>query len=72
MTPVADNRAANAAAQYVTAEDLKAVARSYADRHLPGWACAGISFRVGEIGSCITEMLLVMPASANTGGTPHG
>lgn len=45
----------------MSAEELKAKVREYADEHLPGWACAGVSFRLGEIGASVTETLVVLP-----------
>lgn len=47
--------------QKVTAEDVKKVLREYAEDNLPGWACASASFRIGDIGSHITESLVVQP-----------
>lgn len=43
----------------MTAEELKECVRNYADENLPGWACAGVSFRIGDIGASITETLVV-------------
>lgn len=45
----------------VTAEDVKEVVRRYAEDNLPGWACAGVSFRLGDVGASITETLVVLP-----------
>lgn len=45
----------------MSAEELKNYVRQYAEEHLPGWACAGVSIRLGEIGSHVTETLVVLP-----------
>lgn len=45
----------------MTAEELKAHVRTYAEEHLPGWACIGVSVRLGSIGSHVTETLVVLP-----------
>ncbi len=44
----------------MTAEELKDCVRHYAEEHLPGWACAAVSFRIGEIGAHVTESLVVL------------
>jgi hypothetical protein len=63
----------------VTVEDLKSLIRRYADQNLPGWACVGVSIRVGQIGASVTETLVILPAdtlpietspSASTFATP--
>lgn len=46
----------------VTAEDVKEVIRRYADEHFPGWRSAGVSIRLGEVGTDDEgEYLLVRP-----------
>jgi len=40
---------------------FKDVVRRYADENLPGWACVGVSFRLGEVGAHVAETLLVLP-----------
>lgn len=46
----------------MTAEELKKAVAAYANEHLPGWKCAGVSFRIGEIEEAQNEMLLILPA----------
>lgn len=53
----------------VTAEEVKALVRRYAEDNLPGWACAGVSFRLGDVGSSITETLVVLPEDGKTNPT---
>lgn len=45
----------------MTAEELKEKVRQYADEHLPGWQCAGVTFRVGPLIDSRNELLLVLP-----------
>lgn len=45
----------------MTAEELKTAVRAYADEHLPGWGCIGVSIRLGSVGSHVTETLIVLP-----------
>lgn len=33
----------------MTAEELKAHVRAYADEHLPGWVVASVQVRVGDV-----------------------
>ncbi len=56
----------------MTAEQLKDAVRAYANKNLPGWACSGISFRLGEIGAHITETLVVLPTETTESGTVKG
>lgn len=44
-----------------TAEGLKAAVRVYCDANLPGWTCASVPVRVGEVRDCTSETLLVLP-----------
>lgn len=53
----------------MSAEELKAKVREYVEEHLPGWACASVSVRVGEIGSHITETLIVLPKALSEAPT---
>ena len=48
----------------MTAEELKVAVRAYADEHLPGWACAGVLFRIGELGAHVSEELCVLNPNA--------
>lgn len=57
-------------AKKVTAEDVKEIVRRYAEDNLPGWACAGVSFRVGPIPDAQSESLLVMPTRSEAASSP--
>lgn len=54
----------------VSAEDVKAVVRAYADAHFPGWECASATIRVGEIMNATEECLLILPARSSSPPPP--
>lgn len=45
----------------MSAEDVKETVRKYCDEHAPGWECADVSIRVGELREAKNEILLVLP-----------
>jgi hypothetical protein len=48
----------------VSAEELKGAVQSYADQHQPGWVCASVTIRVGELTEGLAETLLVTSSDA--------
>lgn len=47
----------------MTAEELKAAVREYADEHLPGWKGASVMILVDSPAECDTETLIVRPVN---------
>lgn len=45
----------------MSAEELKAEVRKYADEHFPGWKFGFLTVRYGEVLGDIEERLLVLP-----------
>lgn len=52
----------------MSAEELKAAVRRYADEHFGGWTYAAVTVRVGDVGDRTTETLLVLPPPTSSDG----
>ena len=48
----------------MSAEELKAAIREYADEHLPGWRVASLSIRIGGVLDNPDEQLVVIASPA--------
>ena len=71
MTPSSDDDAAKVPDPR-TAEGLKAAVRIYCDANLPGWTCASVPVRVGEVRDATGETLLVLPTRPAAAPLPPG